>query len=72
MSDTVFFGRIVPGTFKACFLYVFSDAALDIGQELQSMDWSTMNTSKTFGWCLVKLGGIALMVKAFYSKSSTK
>jgi hypothetical protein len=74
MGDTQLFNKrfTIPASFKACFLYVFADTALDIGQELQKMDWSAMDTSKVCGWALVKLGGIALMVKAFYSNSSPK
>jgi hypothetical protein len=72
VGDSEFFNKriLIPGTLKACCLYVFADAALDIGQELQSMKWDDMTLSKTIGWTLVKLGGIALMVKAFYSNSS--
>lgn len=72
MGDTQIPGTkvFITGTLKACCLYVFADAALDIGQELQSMKWDGMGTSSVVGWVLVKLGGIALMVKAFYSNSS--
>jgi hypothetical protein len=72
MGDTQFFNNRVTlsGSFKACLLYVLADVAKDLGQQLQQMDWSTMDTSKTTGWALFQIGGIAILVKAFYSNSS--
>jgi hypothetical protein len=73
MSDTTLFRRFtVSGSFKACFLYVFADAALDIGNELQTMSWDGMTTTHILGWALAKAGGIAIMAKAFYSNSAPK
>lgn len=75
MSDTELFNKrwLIPATFKACFLYVLSAAALDIGQELMTKradEWAAMSWQQVTGWFLVKIGGIAILVKAFYSNSS--
>lgn len=72
MSDTTILGKVVTGSAKACFLYVFADAALDIGNELQTMSWAGMSPSQIAGWILAKAGGIAILVKAFYSNSAPK
>jgi hypothetical protein len=72
MSDTVFMGKTFTSSFKACFLYVFADAALDIGNELQTMSWDGMTATHILGWALAKAGGIAIMAKAFYSNSAPK
>ena len=71
MSDTVLLGKTIRGSFKSCLLYVFADASLDIGNELQTMTWGDKSPTYILGWALLKLGGIAILVKAYYSKSAT-
>ena len=76
MSDTVLFGRtVIKGTAWACILYVLADSSIEIGSELQTMkpeQWAAMSAGQITGWVLSKIGGVCILVKAFYSNSSAK
>lgn len=75
MSDTVILGKTISGSFKACLLYTMADICVSLGQAFFSMekaDWEAMWWMKKMGWGLLQCGSVFILIKAFYSKSSTK
>lgn len=75
MGDTQILGKTVSGSLKACLLYVVADACVSLGQSFSGMDHDSWNKQwwlQKVGFALSQIGSTALIVKAFYSNSTSK
>jgi hypothetical protein len=74
MSDTVIWGKTIRGTTKAVLLYVTADICISLSQAMAGMgkdQWDAMWWMQKSAFWLSQIGSAALIMKAFYSNSSS-